>query len=115
MNAVEFAGSLGGKIEPSQGGELGIVPDRRYAAEADIGRQLLLPHFDQRIEIAAVRTTVMEELQHFDLARIIGRLGRIELGVGILGQRQIGKRDQRTACGKLLQDITTIHSVMLHE
>src|SRR5712692_10656769 len=71
-----------------------LVEHRRHAPELRVGRQLLQPAFDQRLQVVAVRAAVPEELDHLDLALGLDRLRRLQLRIGELRLRE------RRACGE---------------
>ena len=107
----KITGGLQREVQLGEPGKLRVAPGDRHTHEGDVGRQLLDPHVEQGIEGLAVGAPVVEELQHFDLALDLGRLGRrYRLGAGG-GQRQ-GRQGHATCYsqgGKLLEYITTLH------
>src|SRR5690606_11541015 len=107
---IEMSGALGGIVQTGKTAQLLVVPDRRHRAERDILREVFLPRLDQRVKITAVRAAVMEELDHFDLARRLrwNAVGQgLEARAALLRQRGPwnGQRHQRA---QLLQYSTAI-------
>ena len=84
---------------------VGVHEERhRHAAQDHVGRQLLFPGLDRRLEGAAVRAGVREELEHLDLAGgNAGRLRRLDAGEvlaldrGGLGEGRAARRRARHA------------------
>ncbi|MGF6443038.1 hypothetical protein QF002_003849 [Paraburkholderia youngii] len=72
-----------------------VAEGDRHAAEHDVRGLLLDPRFEERVEFIAVRATVPEEFDDFDLAgRHVGRLRRGQHGVVLAGHRR-GRRRMR--------------------
>src|SRR5204862_1409475 len=84
-----------------------VVQNSRQAPELDVARQSLRPGFEVGLERVAVRAAVPEKLEHFDLARSLDGLGRLQfdvidafdgrtLSVRGKGEEQAGKDAQQT-------------------
>src|SRR5690606_30259971 len=82
MHLVELAERLRG-VERARVKAEGRIPERRDAYEADVGRLLLGPALEVRLEGVTVRAAVPEDFGHLDLigARARGLSGRQPLVV----------------------------------
>ncbi|WP_416336491.1 hypothetical protein [Dechloromonas sp. A34] len=101
LQTSQIAGDVQRVIEAGDVGPGRPAKGDRHLLEDDVGRQLGGPGDDQRIELGAVRATVAEEFQNFDLPGILGRLHRRDRRVilaGRLGERRQGD-GQGTAHG----------------
>src|SRR5690606_34380414 len=68
LEALERAGTLQRVIQARQAAQLLVTPDRGHGTKGYIFGQFLLPRLQQRMEVAAMRAAVVEELDDLDAA-----------------------------------------------
>jgi len=80
MQLVDLAQGFQGVVQALLRLHAGIEANR-HAAHHDVGRQLLDPGLQARLQRVAVRAAIPEELGDLDLARRIGGLGLLQADV----------------------------------
>src|SRR6267143_4409164 len=77
-----------------------LVEHCRHPPELHVAGQLLLPVFDQRLEVVAMDAAVPEELDDLDLALALYRLRRLQLAVVEARLAERGERRKGNGCNQ---------------